>query len=328
MIDTRTELWRFIESEVVFGHEVVLWIVADSWGSAPGKRKFKMAVSQDGTTVGTIGGGVMEARVIAMSDRVEYGKACLVRQLHHDQGPQEERSGLICAGGQQLIGVRLTLEHHPCISLIEVCERQGTPATLAVAPGSMALCPGISPQPGLHQKNGSWDYRETVGDSPLLYVVGGGHVGYAIARQFAPLEFRVVVIDDREHAPSILDAAYADETHVVPFDQVTHLIPEGERSFVVVVTRAFDSDSQVLLALAHRNFAFLGLMGSRNKIDRIFDVLQAQGVRTDWLESIVAPMGLPIGNRTPAEIAVSLAAQLIALRSKKDPSKSTSDGVE
>ena len=95
----------------------------------------------------------------------------------------------------------------------------------------------------------------------------------------------------------------------------------GKRSaFAVVVTRGHTHDFEALRALAARDLRYVGLIGSRAKVARIFDALQAEGMPVECLARVHAPIGLDIGAITPAEIAVSILAELIAIRHGKDAS--------
>ena len=148
---------------------------------------------------------------------------------------------------------------------------------------------------------------------PRLYIVGAGHVGYHLARIAGDAGFRLHVIDDREK--------FANAERFPGAEVVVDSIPEWldradipSGAFVVVVTRGHQHDLDALRALATRNIRYLGLIGSRAKVARIYAALLHEGFPAESLERVYAPIGFEIGAVTPAEIAVSILAELIAVR--------------
>jgi xanthine dehydrogenase accessory factor len=148
---------------------------------------------------------------------------------------------------------------------------------------------------------------------PHLYVLGAGHVGFHLARMAASAGFRLHVIDDRvkfaneERFPGA-------EVIVEPIPDWLHRVELPASAYVVVVTRGHQHDLDAMRALAARELRYLGLIGSRAKVARIYEALVAEGMPAECLERVHAPIGLDIGAVTPAEIAVSILAQLIAVR--------------
>jgi xanthine dehydrogenase accessory factor len=157
-------------------------------------------------------------------------------------------------------------------------------------------------------------YIEPVEPAPHLYLVGAGHVSVEVARMARLVGFRVHVVDDREKFAS---ADRFPDTEVVVDDIAAWLertsLPPG--AFVVVVTRGHRHDHEAMRRLVGRQLRYLGLIGSRAKIVRVFDALEQEGATADSLGVVHAPIGLDIGAVTPAEIAVSIVAELVAVRS-------------
>ncbi len=155
--------------------------------------------------------------------------------------------------------------------------------------------------------------------TPQLYIVGAGHVGFHLARAAADAGFRIHVVDDRDK--------FANAERFPGADVVVQPIPEWltqaaipQSAFVVVVTRGHTHDLDAMRALTNRDVRYLGLIGSRAKVVRIFDMLLAEGVAAERLDRVHAPIGLEIGAVTPAEIAISILAELIAIRRGVDAS--------
>jgi len=147
-----------------------------------------------------------------------------------------------------------------------------------------------------------------------LYIIGAGHVGWHLARAAADTEFRVHVVDDREKFANRERFPHADDVIVEPIDDWLHRTEIPASSFVVIVTRGHQNDLEAMRALAARDLRYLGLIGSRAKVARIRKLLMSEGMPPECLDRVHAPIGLEIGAVTPAEIAISILAQLIAIR--------------
>jgi len=150
---------------------------------------------------------------------------------------------------------------------------------------------------------------------PALYVFGAGHVGYYVARLASEAGFEVHVIDDRaafanrERFPAAADVVVDD----IPTWLSATTLPTS--AYAVIVTRGHRHDLDALQALASRPLRYLGLIGSRAKVARIYEQLLAQGpITLEHLSHVHAPIGLDIGAVTPQEIAVSIVAELVAVR--------------
>jgi xanthine dehydrogenase accessory factor len=156
--------------------------------------------------------------------------------------------------------------------------------------------------------------------TPHLYIIGAGHVGWHLARAAADADFHVHVVDDREKFANAERFPNATEIIVEPVAEWVHGADLPTSAFAVVVTRGHKDDLTALRALAARDLRYLGLIGSRAKVSRINDALLAEGMPTECLRRVHAPIGLNIGAVTPAEIAVSILAQLIAVRRGVDTS--------
>lgn len=153
--------------------------------------------------------------------------------------------------------------------------------------------------------------------APHLYVVGAGHVGYHLGRLAADAGFQLHVIDDRSKFANA-DRFPAADIIVEPIPEWLQRAEIPPAAFVVVLTRGHQHDLEAMRALVARELRYLGLIGSRAKVARIYDLLLAEGVPVESLERVHAPIGFDIGAVTPAEIAVSILAELIAVRRGAD----------
>jgi xanthine dehydrogenase accessory factor len=155
--------------------------------------------------------------------------------------------------------------------------------------------------------------------SPRLFIIGAGHVGYHLARVATDVGFKIHVVDDREKFASA-DRFPTAELAVEPIPEWLHRIDLPASAYVVVVTRGHQHDLDAMRALAARDLKYLGLIGSRAKVARIYEALLAEGMPPECLQRVHAPIGLDIGAVTPAEIAISILAELIAVTRGVDTS--------
>src|SRR5437660_11317841 len=160
-------------------------------------------------------------------------------------------------------------------------------------------------------------YIEPIEPSPELYIIGAGHVGFHLARLAHEVGFRVHVVDDREkfanreRFPTAVEVVADD---ISAWLTRTQLPPHA---FAVIVTRGHTNDLEALRALAPRELRYLGLIGSRARVARIYEALGDDHMPAALLQRVHAPIGLEIGAITPQEIAVSILAELIAVKHGK-----------
>ena len=165
-------------------------------------------------------------------------------------------------------------------------------------------------------------FVEPVEPSPELYVFGAGHVGHFVAKMAHEVAFRVHVIDDREkfaNAERFGEGIDVIVDHIPTWLQ-SHQLPAT--AYAVIVTRGHTHDLDALRALAGSSLRYLGLIGSKAKVKRIFDELLDEGMATESLLGVHAPIGLDIGAIAPQEIAVSIVAELIAVKHGKSAENS------
>jgi xanthine dehydrogenase accessory factor len=156
-------------------------------------------------------------------------------------------------------------------------------------------------------------FIEPLEPSPHLYILGAGHVGHHLARAAGDAGFRLTVVDDREKFANAERFPTA-QLIVEPIPAWLHRTELPASAYAVIVTRGHTHDLEALRALAARDLKYLGLIGSRAKVTRLFEALTAEGLPAECLRRVHAPIGLDIGAVTPAEIAVSILAELIAVR--------------
>jgi xanthine dehydrogenase accessory factor len=160
-------------------------------------------------------------------------------------------------------------------------------------------------------------FIEPIDPAPALYILGAGHVGLQLGRLAPGLGFRVHVVDDREKFSNRERFPEAEEVVVddIPEWIANTALPES--AMVVVLTRGHRQDYDAVRALAGRKLRYVGLIGSRAKVAKLVERGLEEGLSADWLRAVHAPVGLDIGAVTPEEIAVSILAELVAVRRGK-----------
>ena len=161
-------------------------------------------------------------------------------------------------------------------------------------------------------------YIEPIEPSAELYVIGAGHVGFHLARLAYEVGFRVHVVDDREKFANAERFPTAVEIVVEDIPAWIARANLAAHAYAVIVTRGHTNDLEALRALAPRDLRYLGLIGSRAKVARIYDALVEDRMPPERLQRVHAPIGLDIGAVTPQEIAVSILAELIAVKHGKE----------
>ncbi len=321
----KKEVLDFIHDRLRKHEPVTLVTVVESHGASPGRAGFAMAVGASGDHVGTIGGGVMELQwteqAIAAAQSSQHGMT-VVKKLFHSRDTQFEASGLICSGWQTVLLKRLDEDVLPVVESIRETFEQHDCGRLCITPAEFSFAAHERvPQDSTfaYTDDQHWRYEQTVGVLDTVYVVGSGHVGLALCRVLATLDFRVVVFDDRPNVETFVNNHFAHQKVTCHYGEVGGWVTGTEHEFVAVVTAGYVSDEAALRSLMNKNVKYIGLMGSPAKTMQIFNDLRAEGVAEDFLKRIHSPIGLPIASHTPAEIAVSIAAEIIQLKNHTPP---------
>lgn len=283
------------------GEMLALCVVVNARGSTPQKQGAKMLVLAGGTTIGTLGGGCVEAEVRKRAlELLSRGESKLLSfRLDHDYGWDD---GLVCGG---VMDIAVQLLRQP--SDAEPFDK--------LAGSIDAGQSDIFELTYRADETASWStYREPIEPPPRLIIAGAGHVGHALAALAQSLRFELTVIDDRADMVSADRFPHATQRIIGDIEIELSRLALTDRSYVVIVTRGHRHDGQALGAVVRSAARYIGLIGSRRKIKRILEDLSEQGVPREMLERVHAPIGLEIGAVTVPEIAISIAAELIAVR--------------
>jgi len=241
-------------------------VVGGEKGS-PGKTGFRMLVYPDGKTSGTVGGGLLEAKVRDEALRCMSDKKPRLLELALDD-ESADKIGVLC-GGKVMV------------------------------------------------------FIEPIQSASTVYIFGGGHIAVPLVQFAKTLEFNVVVVDDRQEFASKERFPQADEVKVGEFAAVVKSTDFSEGDCAVIITRGHEHDEVVLKECLSKTKLprYIGVIGSRDKIARTYANLRKQGISQELLDKVRAPIGLDIGARTPAEIALSVIAEIIADRYGKSPKR-------
>ncbi|NML67754.1 XdhC family protein [Hymenobacter sp. RP-2-7] len=306
--------WTLAANALRAGQPAALLLVVRSEGSSPGRQGFKMAVTL-WAVAGSVGGGVMEHKWVELArQRLQAGDAApLLRpQIHRREAPAH-RSGMMCAGEQELLLWPLGPADLPALEAIEAaCRALGQGAAWEVSAATGLRLAAEAPAAFYdYQPGPAWHYRERLGFRDELLLVGGGHVSLALARVAAQLEFEITVLDDRADLPTLAANEAAHHIRQVEYDSLE--IAPGPHRYVAVMTVGYRTDAVVLrrLLASPAAYRYLGVLGSAAKVAELRRVLSEEGFD---LSQLRGPIGVPISSRTPEEIAVSIAAELIAVR--------------
>jgi xanthine dehydrogenase accessory factor len=254
------------------GAPAAMVTVVSTEGSTPQKAGARMLVRGDGTIVGTIGGGCLEAEMTWRArEAIAARRAKLVAyDLTPDQAGDD---GLVCGGRMQV-------------------------------------------------------FIEPIEGTPCLCLFGAGHVAQPLARMAKACGFRVEIADDRIKFANAERFPDADRIVVDDVAAAAERMTLGPNSYAVIVTRGHKGDGEALRAVIGRGIRFVGLLGSRPKVVHIFAALKDEGMSAETLARVHAPIGLSIGAVSPEEIAVSILAEMIAVRRGVDPAQSRSMRME
>jgi xanthine dehydrogenase accessory factor len=325
--------------------------VVHTSGSTPQKSGARAVFLRDGTVLGTLGGGCMEAEARRRGlARLASGEPELF-ELHLDDDFGWD-DGLICGGSASILIQPVgNVAADPYQAALELHQQRGrgvlclvTGAADAAAIGRLCLVTGDGdqigavPDPALQaelrtaalvslaegreaprqvrlESSDAAAYLEPIFPQPVLFIAGAGHVGSALCRCAAPLGFEVTVVDDR---PSLANPARLPDAKRVLVQDIVAAARELSKTpdtYIVLVTRGHRHDAVVLREVIKAPVAYIGMIGSRRKVITIFDEFLEEGLATaEDLARVHAPIGLDIGAVTVEEIAVSIAAELVLIR--------------
>jgi len=313
------DIWDFIQTEIQNNNNVVLITVVERNGSSPGVVGFKMAISETGAMSGSIGGGVMEYNMVELAKKqakAGANKSFIKKQIHKaDAG--KDKSGLICSGDQTHSFTLFDSSTKETINNITTQLNNGEQGALYLNQSGLKFNKNIKLENQIEysfENEHNWEFKEQIGVKPTMYIFGAGHVSLPLSEIFRVLNFKVVVLDDREGLSTFENNKHAHQKYIIDYKNIGDIIEEGTNSFAVIMTVAHKSDAAVLKQLVRKDLKYLGMIGSKNKVKSIYDLLINEGITEEKLTKVDSPIGLPIKSKTTAEIAISIAAKVIEVK--------------
>ena len=329
------------------GRRYAVATVVRTQGSTPQVVGARLVVTDDETErpTGTLGGGCVEAdAILASREIIKHGGRSL--RMHALTEELAWNTGLVCGGTMWILaergeeaGIHAIEEGRPVV-IATLLERQGRDLNFAGrivvdadggitgSVGDAALDKRLADEAVRQLPHGTarlvaMDDRtdvllEPVAGRPHLVVAGGGHVSQAIARQAHLLEFDVTILEDR---PEFANPERFGGARVLAgyIPDTLASLDYGWNSFIVVATRGHKLDGDCILAAVKTRAPYIGLLGSRRKSVLIAEMLREEGVPQERIDAIRTPVGLDLGGRTPAEIALSVLAEITQIRYKSQP---------
>lgn len=334
------EFVREILHALEAGQPVELVSVVRASGSTPRGAGAMMAVFSDGRAAGTVGGGSAEFEAQRYAVELLKTGGEDLRRFRFVQG-EAASLGMVCGGDVEVQFQYLSPKNEAAISILreirEACAhsadlwlmrriqdgrvtamgtagRQGTqhletpPAHLETLLGNRAVY------------DGEW-FAVPVVKAGRTYIFGGGHVSQALVPVLAAVDFRPVVYDDRKEFADPALFPGAEQVLCGSFLELSEHLTVTPDDYVVVMTRGHQADYEVLTQVLRSGAKYLGCIGSRKKLALCRDKLLSDGFTQEEYARLHAPIGLSIGAETPAEIAVAVAAEMIAVRAGLDSKK-------
>jgi xanthine dehydrogenase accessory factor len=312
------EIWEFIQSALSETNPVMLIVVLDSQGSSPGRQGFMLAVSLDGKFHGTIGGGVMEFKLVELAKTMlsKSQNKIELKIQYHDKEHAVNQSGMICSGSQVNAFIPFYTTDKQLIEDLLLKENE----FLKITPQGLSIVPNerVSFR-YLNEEN--WEYSQAIRERKTIHIIGGGHVSLALSEVMRFLGFYVKVYDDRPSVQTISENSYADEVILVPsYAELRESMTDIENQYAVIMTVGYRDDKIALKQIIHSPFAYLGLLGSQHKIETLFQELRGEGFSEINLKRVHTPIGINIHSKTSQEIAISIAAEIILIKNQGNPS--------
>ncbi len=311
------DFWTKIQTKLKNNINVYLLLVVENSGSSPGRIGFKMFVAADGNMSGSIGGGVMEYKIVErLKKQLQKNnlEIELLEQVHTKK--DKNSSGMICSGKQKNVFIPLTNKELPLINNLISCVEFNTKGLLKITANSIVFKLGKTTKKYFfkHKSENDWQYIEQIGFIETFYLVGAGHVALATSKILKFLNFRIILFDNRKNLNTFESNDFVDEKYIISYENILDYIPSNSQNYIALMTNKYTEDKLVLSKLINSDYFYLGVLGSKEKIKTMFISLLKQGVTQKKLDKINAPIGLPIKSQTPEEIAVSIVAEIIKIK--------------
>ena len=310
------KLWQFVSKHLGAHESITLLVVGESSGSSPGRQGFKMAVAKD-ELFGSIGGGVMEVALVELAK--DNSRSKVVEQTHRKNASNS--SGMICSGEQTVILFELDSEHLGTVQKAISSLENSRVKKLQISDSELQIVECEPDDPNFafeHKGENEFLFEERLGYKNKLIIIGGGHCALALSELMSKMDFHISLFDDRPDLNTLTKNEFVHEKIVLEsYEEIGNYVESGESQYVVVMTLGYKFDEIVIRKLFDRDFKYFGALGSKAKMAVLFKDLEKDGFNRKRLANIHTPIGVEINSRTPEEIAVSIAAEIIAVKNAK-----------
>ena len=299
------DFYKSIRDILQHEHRLVLMVVIANEGSSPGRKGFKMMVSKN-QMFGTIGGGIMEHKLVEYA-RDLLGKSTFspfIKHQIHDKAAATDQSGMICSGQQTIAFYDLNQDDLILVDAIITSKNN----TITYTENGIQI--------GLATLSKVWKYEESISHPNKVYIIGGGHVGLALSEILSKLDFEMHLFDHRENLNTMEANSFVHARKTIEFETIEQHIPEGDSTYVVIMSFGYRTDEIIIRRLLNKQFKYIGMLGSQEKMNTLYKSLLADGFSQKQLDQLHAPIGIQIKSETAAEIAISVAAQLIQVKNQ------------
>lgn len=315
------EFWQRVLAELEEGRAVYICLVVDQKKGSPGTTEARMVLTESGRQFGTIGGGIMERRVIDSAQKLLADGVCFtprLKSLSHRKEARTEVSGLICGGAQTNLEAILPAADRRLVQRILSAAEGGTVAYVRFDRDGIRLCDAAESAGAgpffVSKDSDEWHFRMPLINGRRIVIFGGGHCGAALAQLMWRLDYAVSVVEPRGELPTLETLPDGVRRIGGGFEIAAQSVDFPEETMAVVMTYSMATDIDSLAGIIPMGFKEIGLMGSPVKIAQIKGSLKSKGFDDLQIQKIRAPVGLNFNSDTPDEIAVSIAAQILLER--------------
>lgn len=318
-------MWQFVRDRLHDDRDVFVAHVAHNTRHSPGTTGAELAVADDGTTQGTIGGGIMEAEVLELAEEAHNAddfSPRFERLYHRNQAPDDETSrssGLACAGNQTNVYHRVEPDAD-LETVADIVDRLDDDESGLVRISERGLeledyAPDDIEPPHRFEDGDDWSYTQQLLNWKRIAIIGGGHCGLALSRTMAQLGYAVTVFENRPDVFTFVDNDSATRKVAVDdYAEAADHIDHPAWTHVVVMTSNQPDDVRGLYGVAGGPYPYIGVMGAPAKLARIRSDLTDLGVDSETIDRFYAPIGLEMTSDTPDEIAISIAGEILRER--------------
>lgn len=317
----KMDTWQFILNKLVSSVDVILLYVLESKGSSPGRQGFHMAVAADNQMKGTIGGGIMEHKFVELAKSVleKNGQSNKLYKQVHDKLAIKDQSGMICSGEQTVFLYQVKQQERDCIASMVKSISDNRNGTLCLSQSGISFR-DVKPETDYffdRIDDTHFSYSEITGFRYRLHIIGGGHCSLALSKLMDGMGFYISLYEERKGLNTMEENIYVQEKQVIDsYEQLTGLVDGGNDVFVVIMTFGYRTDDLALRALMNKQFRYIGMLGSKHKVEKMLQEYRAEKMDESLLKQVHAPVGLQIKSQTTREIAISIAAEIIAEKNK------------